>query len=176
MAYLSKEQYEYRRESAAIRNARNERIAIENGMSEQQASLITELCSLRHELHCNIDTCADSSENGILAKIDKLNERIRESGLEGVSFSADFGEVAMIDDIDGLVDYADDIPEDHDGEEYLAWYYENKSRIVSELLQANNEIELYLADIDKKYGTSFCPTGALRINKSPDRSQGTASL
>ena len=31
MAYLSKEQYEYRRESAAIRNARNERIAIENG-------------------------------------------------------------------------------------------------------------------------------------------------
>ena len=81
----------------------------------------------------------------------------------------------MIDDIDGLMDYADDIPEDHDGEEYLAWYYENKSRIVSELLQANNEIELYLADIDKKYGTSFCPTGSLRINKSPDRSQGTAS-
>ncbi len=120
MAYLSKEQYEYRRESAAIRNARNERIAIENGMSEQQAKLITEFCSLRHELHCNIDTCAVSSENGILAKIDKLNERIRENGLEGVSFSADLGEVAMIDDIDGLMEYADDIPEDHDGEEYLA--------------------------------------------------------
>ena len=110
-----------------------------------------------------IDSCANSSENGILAKIDELNEEIRLLGLDGVSFSADCGEVAMIDDIDGLMGYSDDIPEDHDSKDYDAWYWENKNRIVSELLQANNEIEIYLGEIDKKYGTSFCPTGALRI-------------
>ena len=53
-----------------------------------------------------IDSCANSSENGILAKIDELNEEIRLSGLDGVSFSADCGEVAMIDDIDGLMGYS----------------------------------------------------------------------
>lgn len=164
MAYLNKEQYEYRRNSAAERNAHNEEIAISKGMTKEQADMITRLCGLRHELHTNIDNCAESSENGILAKIDELNEEIRLSGLDGVSFSADCGEVAMIDDIDGLMEYSDDIPEDHDSKDYDAWYWENKNRIVSELLQANNEIEIYLGEIDKKYGTSFCPTGALRVH------------
>lgn len=163
MAYLNKEQYAYRKESAAKRNTCNEDIAISNGMTKEQADMITRLCSLRHELHTNIDKCADSSENGILAKIDKLNEEIRLSGLDGVSFSAGCGEIAMIDDIDGLMEYADNIPEDHDGEEYEAWYNENKSRIMGELLQANDEIEKYLAEVDKTYGTSYCPTGALRM-------------
>lgn len=55
MAYLNKEQYEYRREAAAARNAKNESVAVENGMTEQQADLISRLCSLRHELHCSMD-------------------------------------------------------------------------------------------------------------------------
>ena len=163
MAYLSKEQYEYRRESAAKRNAHNEEIAIEHGMTEEQADLMTRLCSLRHELHSNLADCANSSENGILVKIDKLNENIEISGLSGVSFSADCGEVGMIDDIDGLLEYGEDVPEDHDSKEYEEWYYDNKNRIIGELQQANDEIEAYLKEIDNKYGTSFCPTGVLRI-------------
>lgn len=163
MAYLNKEQYEYRKNSAAERNAHNEEIAISNGMTKEQADMFTRLCGLRHELHTNIDNCAESSENGILAKIDEQNEEIRLSGLDGVSFSADCGEVAMIDDIDGLMEYSDDIPKDHDSKDYDTWYWENKNRIVSELLQANNEIEIYLGEIDKAYGTSFCPTGMSRI-------------
>ena len=43
--------------------------------------------------------------------------------------------VAMIDDIDGLMEYSDDIPEDHDSKDYDTWYWENKNRIVSELLK-----------------------------------------
>lgn len=54
MAYLNKEQYEYRREAAATRNLKNEQTAIENGMTENQADLISRLCSLRHEYHCNL--------------------------------------------------------------------------------------------------------------------------
>lgn len=55
MAYLNQRQYDYRRESAAARNLNNEEIAVEHGMSEEQAGLISKLCAIRHEFHCNID-------------------------------------------------------------------------------------------------------------------------
>ena len=54
MAILNKQQYENRAISAAHRNADNYETAISNGMTEEQASLIVELCSLRHEFHSNI--------------------------------------------------------------------------------------------------------------------------
>ena len=41
MAYLKKEQYEYRAKSAAKRVADNEQIAVEHGMTEEQAALIS---------------------------------------------------------------------------------------------------------------------------------------
>lgn len=54
MAYLTKEQYEYRRESAARRNIHSVAVAVEHGMTEKEAELICELCSTRHEMLCNI--------------------------------------------------------------------------------------------------------------------------
>lgn len=51
MAYLNQKQYDYRRESAAARNLNNEEIAVEHGMSEEQAALISRLCAVRHEFH-----------------------------------------------------------------------------------------------------------------------------
>ena len=41
MAYLNQRQYDYRRESAAARNLNNEEIAVEHGMSEEQAEIIS---------------------------------------------------------------------------------------------------------------------------------------
>lgn len=41
MAYLNKRQYDYRRESAAARNLNNEEIAVQNGMTSDQAELIS---------------------------------------------------------------------------------------------------------------------------------------
>ena len=61
MAYLNKQQYEYRRESAAARNLNNEDIAVQKGMTSDQASLISKLCAIRHEFHCNIDSIVKSS-------------------------------------------------------------------------------------------------------------------
>jgi hypothetical protein len=70
MACLNKKQYDYRRESAAARNLNNEEIAVEHGMSEEQAELISKLCSIRHNFHCNIDSLAKSSEdNSIFEKL-----------------------------------------------------------------------------------------------------------
>lgn len=81
MAYLNKQQYEYRRESAAARNLHNEKIAVEHGMSEEQAELISELCAIRHEFHCNMDSLVKGGDNNsIVGEIETIEEEINEVG------------------------------------------------------------------------------------------------
>lgn len=160
MAYLNQKQYDYRRESAAARNLNNEKIAVEHGMSEEQAELISKLCAVRHEFHCNIDSIVKSADNDSMSDIVEIEKSINESGLPELDI------VSMlldIDDLDGLIyEYGDDVPE-HDSQEFQDWYDDNYARIYSELEEINNNIEIYLSNIDAKYGTHWCPTGALRV-------------
>lgn len=160
MAYLNQKQYDYRRESAAARNLNNEEIAVEHGMSEEQAELISKLCAIRHEFHCNIDNIVKSADNDSMSDIVEIEKSINESGLPELDI------VSMlldIDDLDGLIyEYGDDVP-DHDSQEFQDWYDDNYARISSELEGINNSIEKYLSEIDAKYGTHWCPTGALRV-------------
>nr|DAH79223.1 MAG TPA: Cpf1/RNA Complex FUNCTION-RNA complex.49A [Caudoviricetes sp.] len=160
MGYLSKDQHERRAESAARRNRANEEIAVENGMTDEQAGLISDLCNLRHELHTNLNSIATGGGNKTLNEIDDLNERIKEAGLQGVKFSQD---ITMIDDMYTLPDYADDVPNDHESNDFKRWYETNHARILNELEAVNNEIETYLREIDSKYKTHFEPTGLQRI-------------
>lgn len=161
MAYLNKAQYDYRRESAAARNLNNEEIAVENGMTEYQAELISKLCAVRHKFHCNIDSIVKSADNDSTSDIVEIEKSINESGLPELDI------VSMlldIDDLDGLIyEYGDDVPEDHDSQEFQDWYDDNYARIYSELEGINKNIEKYLSNIDAKYGTHWCPTGALRV-------------
>lgn len=160
MAHLNQKQYDYRRESAAARNLNNEEIAVEHGMSEEQAELISKLCAVRHEFHCNIDNIVKSADNNSMSDIVEIEKSINESGLPELDI------VSMlldIDDLDGLIyEYGDDVP-DHDSQEFQDWYDDNYARISSELEGINNSIEKYLSEIDAKYGTHWCPTGALRV-------------
>ena len=160
MAYLNKAQYDYRREAAAARNLSNEEIAVHNGMTSEQAELISKLCAIRHEFHCNIDNIVKSADNDSISDIVEIEKSINESGLPELDI------VSMlldIDDLDGLIyEYGDDVP-DHDSQEYQDWYDDNYARISSELEGINKSIEKYLSDIDAKYGTHWCPTGALRL-------------
>lgn len=161
MAYLKQKQYDYRRESAAARNLNNEEIAVEHGMSEEQAELISRLCAIRHEFHCNIDNIVKSADNDSMSDIVDIEKSINESGLPELDI------VSMlldIDDLDGLIyEYGNDVPEDHDSQEFQDWYDDNYARISNELEGINKSIEKYLSDIDAKYGTHWCPTGALRL-------------
>lgn len=162
MAYLNKQQYGYRRESAAARNLNNEEIAVQNGMTSDQAELISKLCAIRHDFHCNIDSIVKGGEdNSISDEIENIEYGINESGLPELDI------VSMlldIDDLDGLVyEYGEDVPKDHDSEGFQNWYDDNYARIYSELEEVNKSIEKYLANIDNQYGTSWCPTGQLRI-------------
>lgn len=162
MAYLNKEQYEYRREAAATRNLKNEQTAIENGMTENQANLISRLCSLRHEYHCNLAAYTKDSESreDIRRNFARIEEEISKDGLPELDIVNTFDEV---DDMDGLIFYyGEDVPEDHDSAEFQEWYKEEYSRIYDELSDVNDTIEKYLKKIDDKYKTSFCPTGTLR--------------
>ena len=160
MAYLNQKQYDYRRESAAARNLNNEEIAVEHGMSEEQAALISRLCAVRHEFHCNIDNIVKSADNDSMSDIVEIEKSINDSGLPELDI------VSMlldIDDLDGLIyEYGDDVP-DHDSQEFQDWYDDNYARISSELEGINKNIEKYLSNIDAKYGTHWCPTGALRV-------------
>lgn len=163
MAYLTKEQYEYRREAAASRNAKNEKIAVENGMTEQQADLISRLCSLRHELHCCMDDIVKGGDiaSDILERFSLLEDEMEKIGLPELGVS---GSLEDLDDMDGLIYYyGEDVPEDHDSDEFKDWYDEEYQRIYNELSNIHDSIEHYLKEIDEKYKTSFCPTGALRI-------------
>lgn len=162
MAHLNQKQYDYRRESAAARNLNNEEIAVEHGMSEEQAGLISKLCAIRHNFHCNMDSLTKSSEdNSTFDEIENIEDAINESGLPQLNVAS---MLIDIDDLDGLIyEYGEDVPEDHDSEEYRDWYDDNYARIYSELEEINKNIEKYLANIDSQYGTSWCPTGALRV-------------
>lgn len=162
MAYLNKEQYEYRREAAAARNVKNEKIAVDNGMTEQQADLISRLCSLRHELHCSMDDIVKGNDvaEDIRERFASLEDKMEESGLPEFGVS---GWLEDLDDMDGLMYYyGEDVPEDHDSDEFKDWYNEEYQRIYNELSNIHDSIEHYLKEIDEKYKTSFCPTGALR--------------
>ena len=163
MAYLKKGQYEYRREAAARRAADNEQIAVEHGMTEEQARLISDLCALRHELHTNMDKVTVSDNDlRIKPSLVKLNAAIRESGLKPAECMPSYEDDYIdIDDIDWLYE-TDEWPESGT-QEWQDKYDDEYSRIYGELEQLNNNIEKYLADIDKQYGTHFCPTGALRV-------------
>lgn len=163
MAYLNKEQYEYRSKAAAQRNANNETIAIANGMTEEQADTISRLCSLRHELHTNMDKVTTSdSDIRIKSRLVQLASEMHELGLEPIE-GVPYGECDYIDidDINELYEIGEwPEPGTH---EWQDMYDEEYSRIYGELEGLNTNIENWLAQIDKKYGTTFAPTGALRI-------------
>ena len=150
MAYLNKEQYAYRRESAARRNADNEVVAVEHGMTGEQAELISDLCRLRHELHTNMDRVTRSDTDlRIKAQLVAANAAIKESGLTPVPcIPTDEGDYIDIDDID-LLQEIEEWPESGTDEWQEKWN-EEYSRIYDELEQLNSDIEHYLADIDRQ--------------------------
>ena len=162
MAYLNKAQYEYRRESAARRNLKNEEIAVENGMTPEQADILSELCSERHKMHCNISHLVEDGDYGKISKnLIDINCRLHELQLPTIpSIPCDRYDYIDIDDMYTLFETVQLPDDDEQREEYLA---EERERIYGEWSNLNESIEKYLSEIDEKYHTSFAPTGALRI-------------
>ena len=152
MAKISKEGYERKREWVARRMAVNAVKGGNSGLTEKQTDLLEELCSLRHDLHCNLAHVANSDEQGIKKNLVEINIDIKSSGLPHMAFIPS-GDVADYIDIDMIAELHEYGEFDYD-EEY--------PRIYGELSDLNSQIEQYLSDIDKQYVTKYCPTGASR--------------
>lgn len=163
MGKLTKEQYEYRARSAAERNFKNEETAKDNGMSEEAAEALSELAAWRHKFHCDIERVvmsAGGEDWNMFEEVEDIESRLAENGLPRIAVS---GILEDMDSIDGLrYDYGDDVPDD-DSDEWQDWYDDNYSRIYDEAERVNLLVEDYLRKIDEQYGTSWCPTGSLRI-------------
>ena len=154
MAYLNKKQYDYRREKAAERMQKNAEI---NTLTEEQHELIANLCTARHELHSNKPIIED--HQGLKNNLLKINDEIRKVGLEPMNFIGFYSDGDYID-----IDEINELERDNeDNDKKQEWYDSNYERISSELEDLNTKIEKYLLEIDKKYGTNYCPTGLLRM-------------
>ncbi len=162
MAKLTKEQYRYRNESAANYSMNNERVAVENGMTEEQVKAISKLCSIRHYFHCNIEHIAKSDEGKILNKLVQINSELRELGLPYMDFIPAYDDDYI--DIDTISERAEFARlEGNVIDDYQEWYDENFEEVYEELSNLHKLIENYIKSIDEKYHTSWTPTGALRI-------------
>lgn len=166
MSYLTQAQYYYRRESAAQTMTANRESC--DTLTEEQHDALAEVCRMRHELHgdsrslyasesSNHDRwiawlgCDESDENG------KINDVLVSAGLPRISA------IAVPCDIpcDGYE--ADEDEVDEDGcitDEALSARLADVGRFAESV---NTRIEKYLKEIDTVHGTSYCPSGALRV-------------
>lgn len=167
MAYLNKKAYESKREFAGQRMENNKKIT---KLTEEQHRELAELCSKRHEMH----TCGDSMFYTESSYYD-LHDYFREFDLEIKGIKApNLNTEEWVSDFDYYIEIEEFDKNDYDDNGnyiYNKEIEEKKCEIRDRLLdqyfeqkeELNNKIESYLKNIDKKYGTNYCPTGASRI-------------
>lgn len=157
--YLPKEAYDRKREWAAKRMAKNKEI---DTLTEEQHDVLADLCEIRHEFHTNMDDITKHDTSKIKQELVRINMKINEAGLKPMEFIpyGDISDYIDIDTIDELYEI-EEVPEYNS--ERQDWYDDNYYRIFKELGELHEKIEDYLRNIDKKYGTDYCPSGASRI-------------
>ena len=167
MSILSKDAYYNRQQYANKKNMQNSEIAIENGMTEEQAEVITDLCRIRHYLHCNSDKLFHSYGSEYWTIIDYIDGGISDI-LKGVKLP----NKGMSWNYENLLqehDYDDDITEEdyedeRDYEDARTKAYQEAYKACHDfMVKVNKDIELYLRNIDKQYKTKFEPTGSTRL-------------
>lgn len=147
MAKLSKEQYSRRNENAAIRMSENKEVST---LTEKQHEVLAELCSFRHELHCNQEDLFAS--NGANFAIfwnflrEEIYNKLSDANLPKISFPN-----------------SDEISTDYDYSDFGLSYEEAMEDVINYASEVNNRIEKYLKEIDNNFATNYCPTGALRL-------------
>lgn len=135
----------------------NSEIGQDNGLTEEQCDALERLCKIRHEIHCAGADVMFNAEHGSYNEMwDYLdygiNELLSDANLPTISFGFDREELpdSLTYDIPGIWD--EDMTYDK------AYYM--VAEVVSE---SNSIIESYLREIDRQYGTSYCPTGFARL-------------
>lgn len=146
----------------------NSEIGQDNGLTEEQCNALAEVAGLRHIMHISHDDMWNNNSsnfnelwgyvNGKYGEGEgKINQLLEEVGLPTIPFG-DYSEIPTYDDYT-LLGYDEDYDSYEDwldhGEEYNTFWYAVET--------INTKIEDYLREIDKQYGTSYCPTGFARL-------------
>lgn len=150
-----------------------EKVMAENSevdtLTEEQHEVLRELCRLRHEIHTNHESIFHNNDNGLT---DRFNDFSEENNLP---LKIDYDELVTVLDYDLLSqeeqsDYEErandyniikpDSALSHSG--FSLWCEEHFKECSDYLENLNDQIESYLADIDKQHGTQYAPTGISR--------------
>lgn len=152
MSYLNKEQYDYRRESAAQRMEDNARI---ESLTEEQHETLAWLCQIRHNIHCNMKVLwndQNGQHNEYINYIDHvINDRLNSVGLNVIRF-----------DKSDMIPTASDWDADYWGGGWTS-YEDAYEYCMNHYYIQHGIIESYLLTIDNEHGTNYCPSGALRV-------------
>lgn len=162
--YLSKSDYERRNKNILKRNKDNFEIALENGMTEEQAETIIWLCEVRHDIHTFGTEKIFIGEDSEFIELfmGEIKERLNEVGFN-TKLDWEFDLINLPSSSTLNDDYDLDSNSENYDEEYnnaVADAYDEISDFISKV---NRDIEKFLTEIDKKYKTKFAPTGAWRV-------------
>lgn len=157
MGYYSKEVYEGKDRWAEEYHLKNEKIAIANGATEEQANAISRLCNDRHYIHCYSERVffAESADGQNIADMlsketetdntgININRYLKKAGLEPIKYTYNF-----VDDTENDMTY-------EFGEMSREEAEEKTNKVMK---QYNEDILAYLRGFDEKYNTKFTPIG-----------------
>lgn len=154
----------------------NRENGMENGLSEDQCDALETLCTLRHDLHTSLESIwlGDTQE---LDRIDdgcgtcQMSEELEEAGLPSLEITIDPEDIPMEEDYYQVLDDEDreeweEKAEDSGLSGVELWREESgEFEKLARLMEGvNDEIEKYLAKIDKEYGTAYRQTGWSRLD------------
>lgn len=128
------------------KNAKNRKLADENGLTDNQHEAITFVCSFRHELHCNQDDLFYSESANFFEFIEmvcgKLHTILKTAGFEN-----------NLDYYKKFIDIPSDFDCHSDAE------YESGLQQVHEFCErVDADIIEFLQEIDARYHTEYAPT------------------
>ena len=179
MGKLDKETYERKRLWAEKRAEGNRNKC--SALTEEQHNVLEWLCSVRHEMHCSIESiwCGDTET---LNPFDNscgpsaVVERIKEVGLPDFGYDLDLDSLPFADDFFNVLDEderdeweqkAEELNEDESGFVHSGaslWKEDSGEYDVfySAMEGLNSAVEEYLRMVDKQYGTDYAPSGHAR--------------
>ena len=121
-------------------------------LNEEQHNILSQIANMRHTLHIGGKSLyiTESSlyEEGF-RWLENINDRLKDLKLPKIKFKN------SLEDYPTNMDVAYGVADDEDKNLTLFYEYHN---------QLNNDIESYLAEIDKKHKTNYCPTGEFRYD------------
>lgn len=142
MARKSKEQYQRHTENAHAKQNSMKEITT---LTEEQHEALSQVCSIRHELHSNQKSLFNSESSKYSTLLNYLD-----GGIKEILNSAKLKNNLSWNIVE--------LPSDYDCDDIEL----GLSEVFTFAERVNTEIENYLREIDKLHGTNYCPTGALR--------------